>query len=105
MTVSRFAASVTLAPMSELDEAGVVAALRAGDEAAFATLVDRYGASLLRLARTFVGTRAVAEEVVQDTWLAVLRGIDGFESRSTLKTWIFRILVNRAKTRGLREAR
>jgi len=83
----------------------VVAALRRGDEAAFAALVDEYGASLLRVARLYVPTAAVAEEVVQETWLGVLRGIDRFEGRSSLKTWIFRILMNVAKTRGERERR
>ena len=72
---------------------------------AFAELVDRYNASLLRLATTFVRDRAVAEEVVQETWLAVLRGIDRFEGRSSLRTWIYRILTNTAKTRAQREAR
>lgn len=79
--------------------------LRAGDEAAFATLVDRHHAGMVRLARTFVPTHAVAEEVAQDTWLAVLRGLDAFEERSSLKTWIFSILVNRARSRGVREQR
>ena len=87
------------------DDRRLVAAVRAGDEAAFATLVDMYGASMLRLARAHVPSRAVAEEVVQETWLAVLDGIDRFEGRSSLKTWIFRILANRAKTRGERERR
>ena len=87
------------------DERTFVAALRRGDEAAFVTLVERYGASLVRLARTFVRDRAVAEEVVQETWLAVLNGIDRFEERSSLKTWLFRILTNRAKTRGQRDGR
>jgi len=86
-------------------ERALVAALRRGDEAAFVQLVERYGASLLRLARTFVRDRAVAEEVVQETWLAVLSGIDRFEGRSSLKTWIFQILSNRAKTRAVREHR
>ena len=86
-------------------DAAVVAALRRGDEAAFADLVTAYGSSLLRLAQDFCRTRSVAEEVVQETWLAVLNGIDRFEGRSSLKTWIFRILVNKAKTRGAREAR
>jgi RNA polymerase sigma-70 factor (ECF subfamily) len=67
--------------------------------------VQRYGLSLLRLARTFVRDRAVAEEVVQETWLAVLNGIDRFEGRSSLKTWIFQILSNRARTRAVRERR
>ncbi len=79
--------------------------LRAGDEQAFTILVERYHASLLRLALSFVPSRAVAEEVVQDTWLAVLRGLGRFEERSSLRTWMFTILVNRARTTGVREAR
>jgi RNA polymerase sigma-70 factor (ECF subfamily) len=92
-------------PGATPDEAEVVARLRAGDEAAFAELVDRHGPMMLRVARMHVRDRAVAEEVVQETWLAVLGGIDRFEERSSLKTWIFRILTNRAKTRGEREGR
>jgi RNA polymerase sigma-70 factor, ECF subfamily len=87
------------------DDAVLVAALRAGDEAAFAWLVDRYDAVLRRLARNYVSSTAVAGEVVQDTWLAVLLGIDRFEGRSSLKTWLFRILMNKARTRGVREHR
>jgi RNA polymerase sigma-70 factor (ECF subfamily) len=87
------------------DDAAVVAALRRGDEAAFTDIVTAYSSSLLRVAMDFCRTRSVAEEVVQETWLAVLNGIDRFEGRSSLKTWIFRILVNKAKTRGVREAR
>jgi len=83
----------------------LVAALRAGDEAVFMALVDELGPSMLRLAMQFTPTRAVAEEVVQETWVAVLNGLDRFEGRSSLKTWIMRILVNRAKTRGTRERR
>jgi RNA polymerase sigma-70 factor (ECF subfamily) len=83
----------------------LVARLRAHDEAAFMELVELYNPSLLRVALLFVSTRAVAEEVVQETWLGVLAGIDRFEGRSSLKTWIFRILTNRAKTRAVREAR
>ncbi len=83
----------------------LVAALRAGDEAAFEELVERYQGSLVRVARMYVGDRTAAEEVAQETWLAVLEGIDRFEGRSSLKTWIFRILTNRAKTRGQRERR
>jgi RNA polymerase sigma-70 factor, ECF subfamily len=91
----------TVAP----NEAELVAALRAGDEAAFAELARSYNASLLRVAQIYVSSRAVAEEVVQETWLAVLQGLDRFEGRSSLKTWIFRILANRAKTRAIREGR
>jgi RNA polymerase sigma-70 factor (ECF subfamily) len=87
------------------NDSAVVAALRRGDEAAFAELVTAYSGALLRLAQDFVRTRSVAEEVVQETWLAVLNGIDRFEGRSSLKTWVFRILVNKAKTRGARESR
>jgi RNA polymerase sigma-70 factor (ECF subfamily) len=87
------------------DERALVAAIRAGDESAFEQLVMRYGATMLRVAGLYVRDRAVAQEVVQETWLAVLEGIDRFEGRSSLKTWIFRILTNRAKTRGEREGR
>ena len=87
------------------DDVALVAALRAGDEAAFAELVRRYGALMLRVARLYVPTREVAEEVVQETWLGVLRGIGRFEGRSSLKTWVFRILTNTAQTRGAREGR
>jgi RNA polymerase sigma-70 factor, ECF subfamily len=87
------------------DDGIVVAALRRGDEAIFTQLVAAYSSALLRLAQDFVRTRSVAEEVVQETWLAVLQGIDRFEGRSSLKTWLYRILVNKAKTRGAREAR
>ena len=80
-------------------------ALRAGDERAFEQLVRMYQAALLRVAQIYVSSRAVAEEVVQETWLAVLNGIDRFEGRSSLKTWIFRILANRAKTRAQRDSR
>lgn len=91
--------------MSTLEEANLIAGLRARDEEAFMRLVDLYGGPLLRLARTFVRDRAVAEEVVQEAWLGVLRGIDRFEGRSSLKTWLYRILTNTAKTRGVRESR
>jgi RNA polymerase sigma-70 factor (ECF subfamily) len=79
--------------------------LRAGDEQAFVFLVGRYSDSMLRVASAYVPSRAVAEEVVQDTWLAVLRGLDGFQGRSSLRTWLFTILVNRARTTGTREHR
>jgi len=75
------------------------------DEAAFAALVTRYHASLKRVARAYVSTDAVAEEVVQDTWMAAIRGLDRFEQRATIKTWLFRILTNQAKSRGMRERR
>jgi len=79
--------------------------LRDGDEQAFVALVERYHSSMLRLALSFVSSQAIAEEVVQDTWLGVLRGLDRFEERSSLRTWLFTILVNRARTTGAREAR
>jgi len=88
-----------------LPDAEIVAALRCGEEAVFSDLVDTYSPGLLRMARLFVRDRAVAEEVVQDTWVGVLHGIDSFEGRSTLKTWIFRILMNIAKTRAVRDGR
>ena len=87
------------------DEAQLLAALRAGDESAFMAMVQAWGPAMLRLARAHVPTQAVAEEVVQDAWVGVLRGVDRFEGRSSLKTWAFRILVNNAKTRGVRESR
>ena len=80
-------------------------AIKDGDERAFAELVERYNASLVRVAQGYVRDRAVAEDVVQDTWIAVLKGIDRFERRSSLKTWIFRILANQAKSRARRERR
>jgi RNA polymerase sigma-70 factor (ECF subfamily) len=83
----------------------LVEALRRGDEAAFARLVDEYTPALMRLALAHVPSRAVAEEVVQDTWLGVIKGIDRFEGRSSLRTWIFQILLNNARTRGEREKR
>ena len=89
----------------ELSERDLCAALRRGDEAAFARLVALHHASLRRVALSYVRTAAVADEVVQETWLAVLRGVDNFEERSSLKTWIFRILTNKAKTRAERESR
>jgi RNA polymerase sigma-70 factor (ECF subfamily) len=88
-----------------LPDSEVVAALRRGDESVFGDLVDAYSPGLMRMALMYVRDRAVAEEVVQDTWIAVLRGIERFEGRSSLKTWIYRILMNTAKTRGQRESR
>lgn len=90
--------------MQHTDEQ-LVAALRAGDEEAFRTVVRDWHSSLLRVARIFVPTRALAEEVVQETWLRVLGALGRFEGRSTLRTWVFRILVNTAKTRAQREGR
>jgi RNA polymerase sigma-70 factor (ECF subfamily) len=87
------------------DDGSVIDALRRGDEGAFARLVDQYHPSLRRVARLYIANRAVADEVVQDTWLGVIQGIWAFERRSSLKTWIFRILINRAKTRAAREGR
>jgi RNA polymerase sigma-70 factor (ECF subfamily) len=89
----------------ELSDRELCAALRRGDEAAFGRLVELYHAPLKRLALAYVRSAAVAEEVVQETWIGVIRGIDAFEERSSLKTWIFRILTNIAKTRGVREGR
>lgn len=86
-------------------DAGLVARLRTGDESAFVELVRQYQPRLLRLAEATVGSRAVAEEVCQDTWVAVLRGLERFEGRSSFKTWLFRILLNRARTSAGREQR
>ena len=82
-----------------------VEALRNGDEGAFAALVNRYHVVMLRVAARYVSGEAIAEEVVQDTWIGVLRGVERFEARSSLKTWIFKILLNQAKRRGAAERR
>lgn len=92
-------------PLGPPEDMALVGRLLSRDELAFQGLIEQYHGRLLRLALAFVADRSVAEEVVQETWLAVLNGLPGFEGRSTLKTWIFRILTNRAKTRGTREAR
>jgi RNA polymerase sigma-70 factor, ECF subfamily len=92
-------------PTRPVDEDRLVAALRRGDEDAFRTLVDEHGPFLMRLALMHVPSRAIAEEVVQDTWVAVLNGIDRFEGRSSLRTWIASILLNKARTSGQRERR
>jgi RNA polymerase sigma-70 factor, ECF subfamily len=89
----------------ERDEGELIAALRAGDEAVFARLVSEWSRPMLTLARSFVSTEASAEEVVQETWLAVIKGLDRFEGRSALRTWVYRILVNTAKSRGVKEHR
>src|SRR6266852_5680858 len=96
-----------MAPAAEMRsaEADLIHRLRGGDEAAFVCLVNAYSASLRRFALAFVPNDAVAEEVVQETWLAILTGIARFEGRSSVKTWIFKILANRAKTRAIRERR
>jgi RNA polymerase sigma-70 factor (ECF subfamily) len=87
------------------DDHLLVERLRAGDEEAFMDLVRQWSPSMLRVARMYVPSQAVAEDVVQETWLGVLNGIDRFEGRSSLRTWVFSILVNRARTRGERERR
>jgi RNA polymerase sigma-70 factor (ECF subfamily) len=96
--------NVALPPPAD-DEQALVRALRNRDEGAFEVLLERYDAMLLCLANRYVRSHEVAEEVVQDTWLAVLSGLDRFAGRSSLKTWIVRILINRARTRARREAR
>jgi len=87
-------------PDSPEDESALIDALRHRDEAAFAALVRRYAGPMLRLAQLYARSAAVAEEVVQEAWLGALQGIDRFEARSSFKTWLFRILVNRARTRA-----
>src|SRR5947207_8510802 len=87
------------------DDLYLIEQLRSGNEAAFVALIDRYANAMLRLAMVYVAAWAVAEEVVQETWLAVLEGLSRFEGRSSLKTWMFRILTNCAKTRAQREGR
>jgi RNA polymerase sigma-70 factor (ECF subfamily) len=95
----------TAAATPVADESKLLARLRAGDQSAFAEIVDAYYPTMLRLARMYVSSRAVAEEVVQDAWVGVLNGLDRFEGRSSLKTWVMRIVVNTARTRGERESR
>jgi RNA polymerase sigma-70 factor (ECF subfamily) len=86
-------------------DANLLERLRAGDEGAFVLLVDRYQQPMLRFARSYVDSRAVAEEAVQDTWMGVVRGLERFEGRSSFKTWLFRILANRARSAGTGEYR
>ncbi len=106
---SRYAAAVAATQDAAFqptpDDVALVAALRDGDERAFATIVAQLHGPLLRLARLYVPTSAAAEEVVQETWLGVFRGLDRFEARATFRTWVFRIATNRAMTRGRRERR
>jgi RNA polymerase sigma-70 factor (ECF subfamily) len=104
--------SVVRVPLAKLwparppaGEVALLRSLREGDERAFAELVDRLGPSMLRVAGVYVSSRAVAEEVVQEAWLAVLTGLERFEGRSSLKTWIFHIVANKARTRAQREGR
>jgi len=87
------------------DEEALVVALKDGDESAFAALVDRHTPAMLRVARGYVPSREIAEEVVQETWIALLKGIGSFEGRSSLRTWLFTVLINIAKRRGMRERR
>jgi RNA polymerase sigma-70 factor (ECF subfamily) len=89
----------------EIDETTLVARLRNGDEAAFTAIVDRYYGAMLRVARGFVHDHTTAEEVVQEAWIGVLNGLGSFAGRSSLRSWIFAIVVNRAKTKAVREAR
>jgi RNA polymerase sigma-70 factor (ECF subfamily) len=88
-----------------VDEARLIDGLRAGDERAFAVLVDLHAPAMLRVARGYVPSREIAEEVVQEAWIAVLKGIAGFEGRSSLRTWLFAVMINIAKSRGIRERR
>jgi RNA polymerase sigma-70 factor, ECF subfamily len=88
-----------------VDETALIAALRAGDEAVFGQLVDQHTPSMLRVARGYVPSHEIAEEVVQETWIALLKGIDSFEGRSALRTWLFTVMINIAKARGVRERR
>jgi RNA polymerase sigma-70 factor, ECF subfamily len=88
-----------------IDETTLVAALRDGDERVFGQLVDRHTPSMLRVARGYVSSHEIAEEVVQETWIALLKGIDKFEGRSSLRTWLFSVMINIAKARGIRERR
>jgi RNA polymerase sigma-70 factor (ECF subfamily) len=87
------------------DESAMIAALRQGDEAMFAAVVDRHTPALLRVARGYVPSQEIAEEVVQETWIALLKGVEKFEGRSSLRTWLFAVMINIAKTRGVRERR
>jgi RNA polymerase sigma-70 factor (ECF subfamily) len=87
------------------DEHALLARLRAGDERAFEALVMKHDGALRRVARSYVRTDSAVDDVVQETWLGVVRGLDDFEGRSSLRTWIFRILVNQARTRAVRDAR
>src|SRR5882724_10359946 len=99
----RWPAALSTSPSQVAQESDLIARLRAGDESAFTALVERHHASMVRLARGYVRSDAVAEEVAQDAWLGLLRGLDRFEERSSLRTWLLRIVVNRAISTGVRE--
>ena len=88
-----------------IDETALIAALRSGDERVFVDLVDRHTPAMLRVARGYVPSHQIAEEVVQETWIALVKGIATFEGRSSLRTWLFTVMINIAKTRGIRERR
>ncbi len=105
MTDSSPSVSQVASGPERTEELRLVAALQRGDEAAFESLVERFHLSLLRLATAYVSDRMVAEEVVQETWLALVRGIDRFEGRSSLKTWLFRVLTYQARRRAAHEDR
>lgn len=92
-------------PRTSTEDPALIERLRAGDEIAFGALLQRHQAQMLRVARMYVSSQAVAEEVVQEAWLGILQGLDRFEGRSSLRTWMYRILTNIAKTRGRREGR
>jgi RNA polymerase sigma-70 factor, ECF subfamily len=91
--------------VAETDETVLIAELRAGDQKAFGEVVDQHTPAMLRVARGYVSKDAIAEEVVQETWIALMQGIDGFQGRSSLKTWLFAVMANIAKARGVRERR
>lgn len=99
------AALATVDHADEFNDSRMLAMLRAGDEEAFVELVGRHHTAMVRLARSYVPSESIAEEVVQETWVAVLRSLPSFEGRSSVKTWLYRILVNRARTVGAREFR
>ncbi|GAO01418.1 RNA polymerase sigma factor [Anaeromyxobacter sp. PSR-1] len=94
-----------LQPRPEADDAALLERMRQGDRAAFAAVVDRHAGSLLRVARSLLRDAAAAEEVVQETWIALLTGLAGFEGRASVRTWLFRVLVNKARTRFHRDGR
>lgn len=96
---------MSLAEDTKRPDQDLVDRLRTGDPAAYAEIVEEWSPTMLRVARSFVSTQASAEEIVQETWLQMIRGLDRFEGRSSLRTWVFGILTNQAKTRGVREAR